>query len=148
MAEARAVMLAGLSKKKASIHKNHVAEAAVLGSVLFAATGHLLIKSGLNALANANAQAGFAPRLFGYVQHSAVMCGLAIYAIGTALWVFAVSKREISYLFPLSALNYVVVALGGVWLLGEKIPNTRWLGILIVFAGVWLMQRWGAEESR
>ena len=71
-------LLAGLSKKKASIHKNHVAEAAVLGSVLFAATGHLLIKSGLNALANANAQAGFAPRLFGYVQHSAVMCQLGV----------------------------------------------------------------------
>jgi drug/metabolite transporter (DMT)-like permease len=148
MAEARAVMLANLPEKKASMHKNRVAEAAVLGSVFFAATGHLLIKSGLNALTIANAQGGLGSRLLGYLLHPAVIIGLAIYAMGTAMWVFAVSKREISYLFPLSALNYVVVALGGVWLFGEKIPSSRWTGILVVFAGVWLMQRWGAEESR
>ena len=148
MSEARAVMLASLSGKKASMHKNRVAEAAVLGSVLFAAAGHLLIKSGLNTLTTASAHAGLAPRLLGYMLHPAVISGLAIYAIGTAMWVFAVSRRDISYLVPFSALNYVVVALGGVWLFRERIPSTRWLGILVVFAGVWLMQRWGSEESR
>ena len=59
------------------------------------------------------------------------------------MWVFAVSKKEISYLFPLSALNYVAVAVGGMLLFGELISAGRWLGIAVVVVGVVLMQRSG-----
>jgi drug/metabolite transporter (DMT)-like permease len=148
MAENRVALLASSLGKANEVRKTHLVEMVVLGSVLFAATGHLLIKSGLNSLRVAGVPSGLVPRLMGYLLAPAVTGGLLIYGIGTALWVFAVSKREISYLFPLSALNYVVVALGGKWLFGESILATRWIGILVVVGGVWLMQRWGAEESQ
>jgi drug/metabolite transporter (DMT)-like permease len=148
MTEAQAVQRVSSPKIRVAALKNRMAELAVLGSVLLAATGHLLIKSGLNALKASGVPSGLIPRLLNYLLQPAVTGGLAIYAFGTAAWVFAVSRRDISYLFPLSAMNYVVVALGGVWLFGERIPSMRWLGILVVFTGVWLMQRWGAEESR
>jgi drug/metabolite transporter (DMT)-like permease len=135
------------TEKAPAMPRNRGAETVVLGSVLFAAAGHLLIKSGLNTLKASGLPAGVGPRVLSYALQPAVMGGLAIYGIGTLLWIFAVSKRDISYLFPLSALNYVVVALGGMWLFGESIPGTRWAGILVVFAGVWLMQRWGVQES-
>jgi len=148
MAEIQSPTLENSTERIASKPGNRVAEMAVLGSVLFAAGGHLLIKSGLNALKASGLPSGVVPRVLSYLLQPAVMGGLAIYGIGTMLWILAVSKREISYLFPLSALNYVVVALGGKWLFGESIPGARWLGILVVFAGVWLMQRWGAGESQ
>lgn len=148
MTEARAAQMASSPEIGVAARKNRMAEVAVLGSVLFAATGHLLIKSGLNTLQASGVPSGLIPRLLSYLLQPAVTGGLAIYAIGTVMWVFAVSRRDISYLFPLSAMNYVVVALGGTWLFGEHIPSMRWLGILVVFAGVWLMQRWGTEESQ
>jgi len=148
MTEAQGAMIPSSPEIGVAARKNRMAELAVLGSVLFAATGHLLIKSGLIALQASGVPSGLILRLLRYLLQPAVTGGLAIYAIGTVMWVFAVSKRDISYLFPLSALNYVVVALGGTWLFGEDIPDMRWLGILVVFAGVWLMQRWGIEESK
>jgi drug/metabolite transporter (DMT)-like permease len=148
MAEIQGATLEHSSERVATDPRNRAAELAVLGSILFAAAGHLLIKSGLNTLKASGLPFGVVPRVMSYLLHPAVMGGLAIYGIGTVLWILAVSKREISYLFPLSALNYVVVALGGKWLFGESIPRVRWLGILVVFAGVWLMQRWGAGESQ
>jgi len=148
MTETHAALLANVPGKASAVRRTYFVELVVLGSVLFAATGHLLIKSGLNSLRAAGLPSGLVPRLMSYAFAPAVICGLLIYGIGTALWVFAVSKRDISYLFPLSALNYVVVALGGSWLFGEQIPATRWIGILVVFGGVWLMQQWGFEESQ
>jgi drug/metabolite transporter (DMT)-like permease len=125
------------------------AEWAVFGAILFAVLGHLLIKFGLIAAAQtAPRNEAVVHRLLRYVLQPAVFFGLGIYALGTLLWVLAVSKREISYLFPLSAMNYVLVAIGGMVLFGEAIPAGRWVGILVVVAGVVLMQWWGRGESR
>lgn len=146
-AKASAAMLTRVSTPANSAKKSRLAELAVLGAVCFAAVGHLLIKGGLNAPAATAAHVALWQRLLGYVLQPAVVLGLSIYAVGTAMWVFAVSKREISYLFPLSALNYVVVALGGKMLFGEAIPSGRWLGIAVVVAGVALMNWLGREES-
>lgn len=123
-----------------------IAEAAVLCSVLFASSGHLLIKAGLNALDRPQLHQGLIFRLSHCLVNPVVLLGLGIYAVGTVAWVFAVSKREISYLFPLTALNYVLVAVGGRLLLAEPIPPSRWLGIAVVVVGVVVMQLSGREE--
>lgn len=119
---------------------------ALVGSVALAAAGHLLIKAGLNAAATAVIGLDLKARLIYHVLHPTVLIGLAVYGIGTAMWVFAVSRREISYLYPLTALNYAVVALGGKILFHERISTGRWIGIAVVALGVVLMQ-WSAKEK-
>lgn len=136
------------SSTKGVVRGKHQAEWAVFGSILLAVVGHLLIKFGLNAVSKtAVFHLGLIHRVLVYVLQPAVFFGLATYALGTLLWVLAVSKREISYLFPLSAMNYVLVAIGGMVLFGEAIPVGRWLGILVVVAGVVLMQWWGRGDA-
>lgn len=73
--------------------------------------------------------------------------GLAIYGMGTVLWIFAVSRKQISYLYPITALNYAIVALGGQLLFREPVSARRWLGIMVVIIGVGLMQ-WSARPER
>jgi len=82
------------------------------------------------------------------LTHPIVFTGLAIYGVGTLMWVFAVSRKEISYLYPLTALNYGVVALGGKMLFGEVISPARWLGIAVVVFGVVLMQKSSPKGSK
>ncbi len=123
-----------------------LAEVALLGSIVFAASGHLLIKEGLNVAASATMREAIGLRILAYLSQPSVFLGLCVYGIGTLAWIFAVSKREISYLFPLTALNYVVVAFGGRLLFGESIPLKRWVGILVVVCGVVLMNR--SSEGR
>jgi len=126
-----------------------VADLSVLGSVLLAALGHLMIKAGLNGAANAAAMhASIVERLVVYFSQPYVLLGLTIYGFGTAMWIFAVSKRDISYVFPITALNYVLVTLGGKFLFAEVIPLKRWVGVAVVIIGVALMQSAGRKGSR
>jgi drug/metabolite transporter (DMT)-like permease len=110
------------------------------GAIVLASCGHLLIKLGLVAALRGPAWPGMLQKIVHYVLQPEVAAGLAIYAAGTALWISAVSRKNISFLYPLTALNYVLVSLGGWILLGENISPGRWLGISIVVAGVALLQ--------
>jgi len=126
-----------------------IADLSVLGSVLLAAVGHLMIKAGLNGAGSAAAiHTSIVERLGLYFSQPLVLLGLTIYGFGTALWVFAVSKRDISYVFPITALNYVLVTLGGKFLFAEVIPLKRWVGVAVVIIGVAFMQSAGRKGSR
>lgn len=112
---------------------------AALGTVLLASCGHLLIKLGLTSV-HGGAGAGLAGKIALYLAQPAVVAGLAIYGLGTLIWIYAVSQRNISFLYPLTALNYVIVTLGGWYWFEETIRPGRWLGIAVVVAGVALLQ--------
>jgi len=49
------------------------------------------------------------------------------------------SWDALSFVIPASALNYVVGALGGKYLLGERLTPLRWAGIALVSIGVALV---------
>ncbi|MGC4053248.1 MAG: hypothetical protein QM757_28425 [Paludibaculum sp.] len=116
----------------------YTAEMALIVSVLLAACGHLLIKNGLNGVV-LPAHAVLMMKLQAYFLAPKVVAGLAIYGMGTMLWIVAVSKRDISYLYPFTSLNYVVITLGGMWLFGEPVSTGRWAGIVVVMLGVGMM---------
>jgi drug/metabolite transporter (DMT)-like permease len=122
-------------------------EIAVIAAVLLAACGHLLIKHGLNTTL-ISADSSIFWRLSSYLMAPLVFGGLLVYATGTLLWIAAVSKLDISYVYPVTALNYVVITLGGMWLLGESVSKGRWAGILIVILGVGLMHTSAQEREQ
>lgn len=119
-----------------------------LGAIILASCGHLLIKAGLRSAVLTTPAGGIFARLAHYLLHPAVATGLGIYGLGTILWVYAVSRRSISFLYPLTALNYAIVTMGGKFLFGESITRGRWLGIAVVMLGVALMQLSMKEEKR
>ena len=113
---------------------------AAFGTIVLASCGHLLIKFGLSSAADAGSSIGLVSRIMHYLMQPAVVAGLGIYGAGTALWIYAVSQRNISFLYPLTALNYVIVTLGGWYLFQETVHPGRWLGIAVVVLGVALLQ--------
>ena len=114
-------------------------ELALIAAILLAACGHLMIKYGLNSLPAVHDQA-LLRRLLGYAASPGLLAGLAVYGTGTLLWIAAVSKRDISYLYPISAVNYVILTVAGIWLFGEAVSPLRWLGIVTVMVGVAVLQ--------
>jgi drug/metabolite transporter (DMT)-like permease len=112
------------------------AEIQVAGSVLLATAGQLAIKLGLRK----------APGLWTWTPHplhapftAGVLGGLLIYGMGTLLWMSAISKRNISHLYPLASLNHILIALCGHLLLHESLLPGRWIGIGIMAAGILLL---------
>ena len=112
---------------------------AFAASALFVVSGHLLIKAGLNSLAPLPADIGFAARMLHPVVDLQVVMGLGIYLMGTVCWMRAVSQKEISFLYPLSSINFVLIAAASMVLLQEVVSIRRTGGIALVVFGMFLM---------
>ncbi|MGH9600851.1 MAG: EamA family transporter, partial [Terriglobales bacterium] len=58
-----------------------------------------------------------------------------------AVYLTALSWADLTYVLPATAIGYVLIALLSVWLLNETVTPMRWLGILLVSAGVGFVAR-------
>ena len=62
--------------------------------------------------------------------------GVALYAIGTILFIPALKGGDLSVLYPFVALVYIWVSLLSVKFLGEKMNKFKWIGIALIIMGV------------
>ena len=49
------------------------------------------------------------------------------------------SFEQVSFVVPVTALSYLVGAIGGTFFLGERVSPQRWIGIALVCVGVTLV---------
>jgi multidrug transporter EmrE-like cation transporter len=65
--------------------------------------------------------------------------GISLMALGFFSLMGLLSIANVSFVYPASALSYVVGALGGKLFLGEDVSKQRWAGVLLVTLGVLLV---------
>ena len=65
--------------------------------------------------------------------------GVALYALGTLLFIPALKGGDLSVLYPFVALSYVWVSLLSVKFLGERMNRFKWAGIALIIMGVSLI---------
>ncbi len=63
-----------------------------------------------------------------------IMMALAFFSLLALL-----SFQEVSFVVPVTALSYLVGAVGGIFFLGERVERQRWIGIGLVCVGVTLV---------
>lgn len=120
---------------------------AFLLSSVCVVSGHLMIKAGLNALTGAGgANSGLIGRVAHAVRQPEVVGGLLVYCFGTVCWMIAVSQKDISFLFPLSSVNYVLVVMASAVLFAEVISTKRALGVALIVVGMIVLNRKSAKE--
>jgi drug/metabolite transporter (DMT)-like permease len=119
---------------------------AFAASAVFVVSGHLMIKAGLNALAHAPAGGPLATRLLHTIFQPEVFGGLFIYAMGTVCWMRTVSQKEISFVYPLSSVNYVLVVMASTTFFQEVISARRAAGVVTIVLGMILMTRQSGEN--
>jgi drug/metabolite transporter (DMT)-like permease len=70
--------------------------------------------------------------------------GISMMALAFFSLLAVLSIENVSFVVPVTALNYAAGALGGKFFLGERVTPCRWAGVLIVCIGVtlvWLGKR-------
>jgi drug/metabolite transporter (DMT)-like permease len=70
--------------------------------------------------------------------------GIAMMALAFFSLLAVLSIENVSFVVPVTALNYAAGALGGKFFLGERVTPRRWAGVLLVCVGVtlvWLGKR-------
>ena len=65
--------------------------------------------------------------------------GLGLLVVDVLALLALLSRENVSFVIPMTALTYVVGALGGTFFLGERVGPARWAGVLFVCAGVVLV---------
>jgi drug/metabolite transporter (DMT)-like permease len=70
-----------------------------------------------------------------------VLGGLALYGLGTVLWLGVLSRTELSQAYPFVGLSFVLTAIFGAVLFHDTLSPSRLAGIAAIVAGVWLVGR-------
>ncbi len=78
---------------------------------------------------------------FSFLLNWKLWVALAIYGVSTAMFIYALKHGNLSVLYPILATSYIWVALFSILFLGEKFPVYKWIGIILIIAGVFIVAK-------
>ena len=113
----------------------------ILTAVILAVTGQLLVKNGLNLLGNVDFASGLISAYLKIFISPYVIVGTLLYAFSSLFWIYALARVDLSFAYPFVALSYVLIILSSCFILGEHIPFLRWIGVLVICLGIFLISK-------
>lgn len=114
----------------------------IVFGVLLNASAQLALKQGMRHIGYFDFRLENSGRILIAVAASPyILAGLACYIVSVAIWLLVLSRVEVSYAYPLLSIGYIVTAFAGRMFFHEAISVTRWTGIIVICAGVWLITR-------
>ncbi|MFM5929937.1 MAG: hypothetical protein ACKOPQ_03415 [Novosphingobium sp.] len=111
---------------------------ALLGISAVLAAGQTLFKVAAMKLKGAGAAS---TDLFALATIPSFWIALALYGLGTLLWIFILQTVPLSRAYPFMALAFVMVPLLAMAIFSEKLTLTYALGTLLIVAGVVVTSR-------
>ena len=100
----------------------------LLTGCVCAALGQLLFKVGASGRVS-----------LGSFMNGWVFLGLALYAVGTVLWIASLSQAKLTSVYPFTALTFVLVYVLGISVLGEAVSTQALVGVAFVLSGLFLV---------
>lgn len=70
-----------------------------------------------------------------------MIAGTLLFVASSVLWLYALSRFELSRIYPLQSLAYILGAFSGVWWFRESISVPQVLGMLLIVLGAILVAR-------
>ena len=115
----------------------------VLACIFMGAFGQISLKKGMNEIGRINnlSELFNVKNLFMIFTNTHIFVGIALYALAMVLWLGALSQLDVSYIYPLLSLGYVVTAIIAFIFIKENITLLRWVGIILVVIGSYLIIR-------
>ncbi|PYN79327.1 MAG: hypothetical protein DMD96_17560 [Candidatus Rokuibacteriota bacterium] len=115
----------------------------VVIAVLIGGTGHVLLSKGMKMVGDlTEASASLVgPMMLRAASSPSLLLGVALQATFFLMYLTLLSRAQVSQVLPMTALDYVVVALLARLLLAEAVTPTRWAGIALIVVGVFLVSR-------
>ena len=111
--------------------------------IFLGAFGQISMKTGMNQLDKVNSISDLISlkMVISVLSNFYVVLGLSFYFIGAFLWLAAMSSLNISFMYPLLSLAYLITAIFAYFYMGETITILRWTGIALVIVGCFLIAR-------
>lgn len=112
--------------------------AAVVTSVLLSAFAQIALKAGMSRpeVLRVLADGGAGRIALAVACQPWVVIGLGAYGLGMLVWLFVLSRIDVSLAYPFVSLGIVVTMALGYLVFGEALSATRLLGAGLVIAGI------------
>lgn len=111
--------------------------------IVMGAFGGILMKIGAGQIGHMEIHsiAQLIQYLFKLFTNLSSLGGVVLYFFSAVVWSYLLTKLAISFVQPILALTYVVTPILAMLLLHEHVPTMRWLGIIVIIAGVFVVAR-------
>ena len=113
----------------------------ILGCIVCAAGGNLLLKSGMGQMGSVTETSlPLAQYALQTLCKPQILVGVVLYILSFVMWLSLLSMMDISVVYPIfvSAAFLIVMAGSVIWF-GEHVNLLRVLGTLVVAAGIFLV---------
>jgi len=113
----------------------------ILGlSILLAVTGQLLMKKGM-VIFGAFPVSQLLYKIIPMFLNPWVFFGFVFFGLSSLFWLVVISRLELSLVYPMVSVAYVLVALASYFFFKENVALVRWIGIAVIILGVFLVSR-------
>src|SRR6266404_5364414 len=113
----------------------------LLIGLVFEATGVVLLKKGITQVGEIKriSPAEIVRVIKSGITSPIVLLGVFFEALFFGCLLILMSKSDISFLWPLTALSFVMTTLAALIFLGERVSSVRWAGVLFIMIGAALI---------
>lgn len=70
-----------------------------------------------------------------------IFSGLVIYGFATLLWFVILKRYDLTKVYPLQSMSYILAIILGYFILNETITRNTIIGSIIICAGIFVMSR-------
>ena len=109
-------------------------------SILLAAVGQLLMKCGMRII-GVFSITSLPEKLIPIFFNPYVFSGLSCFVISSVIWLVILSRTDLSLVYPMVSIAYIVVVFLSWIILKENVTALRWIGVAIICLGVYLISR-------
>lgn len=113
----------------------------VLAAEIFTAIGQVLFKKSTNALElySLRESTNFIRFLREVMVKPSIWLGMLAMVMGLIVWLIALAQGELSLVFSIGSLQYILILFLAHVFLGEKIDAMKFLGTILVVSGIILI---------
>jgi multidrug transporter EmrE-like cation transporter len=115
----------------------------ILTSVSLSALAQVLFKIGMSShnVRVALEEHSNSRAVMSFATNPTILGGLALYGLGTLLWLNVLARTDLSQAYPFVGLGIVLTSLFGYLLFNDTLSPTRLMGTAAVMAGIILVAR-------
>ena len=114
----------------------------LISFTLLMSVGQILFKKTAISLAlNSNEGLGLLDGMLKALSVPWLYMALCVYAVATIFWLYILQRIPLTLAYPFSALAMVLVPIIAVYLFGERLTWSYWIGVIFIFTGIIIIAR-------
>ncbi|HCY86049.1 MAG TPA: small multi-drug resistant family protein [Desulfobacteraceae bacterium] len=114
----------------------------ILTSVALSVLAQILLKLGMtHPLVQTHLKTTILPAAYAILTNPFVLGGMAAYVAGAVFWLIVLARVEVSRAYPFVGLGFIGTMLFAYFFLNEPITLNKFMGTLLVVAGIILISR-------